>query len=317
MAKGELAFVPLKDIRENPSALRPVDKTTEAYQGLVDSIRKLGVLNPVNVVEVPSDNGVKHYAVMDGLHRYSAAIDAGLEEIPCQIQSRSEAEIYEAQIAANIHKVETKPAQYSNQLNRMLLLNPTLTMNDICSRLSKSITWVSDRMGLVKLKETIQKHVDEGRIKVSNAVALAKLPPELQDDFVERAMTQSPGEFVPAVQSAVKAHRDALRAGRDPNAATIFEPYAFLQKMSDIKEVAANPKALAQSLIAAAQPKNAEEIFGLAIKWVLHLDPKSVDVQRAKFEATLKEKADAKVARAAEREEKKRAALKEQPLVTV
>lgn len=298
----KLLHIPLADIRENPVALRPVDKTSDDYLNLVDSVKKNGVINAISVREIsnPDPNGPQLYSVCDGLHRFSAAVDAGRETIPCQVMNKTDAEVEEAQIIANVHKIETKPAQYSKQLNRMVLRNPDMTMQELSSRLSRGPQWLSERLTLVKLSEKIQKHVDEDRIKVSNAIALAKLPPEMQDDFVERAMTLSPGDFIPAVNAAVKQYRDNLRAGRDPSAPT-FVAVQTLQKLADIKEVLANPKALAQELIAAAQPKTPEEIFALAIQWVLKADPKSIKIQKDKWEAdqlaAKKKKDDAKKAR--------------------
>ncbi len=310
-AQAELKYVQLEHIRENPVALRPVDKTTEEYKGLVDSVRVKGIINAIGLRPItnPDPNGPQLYSVVDGLHRFTAAGDAGLKEIPAKIQSLSDAEVEEAQIIANIHKIETKPAQYSKQLNRMVLRNPELTMTEISSRLGKSAQWLGERLAIVKLKESIQKHVDDGLIKVSNAVALAKLPVEQQDDFVERAMTQAPGEFIPTVNAAVKAHKDAIRAGKDPNAAPTFTPVQVLQKLGDIKTVLENPEPLANELIALAQPSSPVEIFKLAVAWVLKSDPKSVKIQRDKWEAELAKKAADKEAAKAEREKKKQAAL--------
>lgn len=48
---GTLAEIKLSEIRESPVALRKVDRTSEEYLGLVDSIRKSGVLNAILVRE--------------------------------------------------------------------------------------------------------------------------------------------------------------------------------------------------------------------------------------------------------------------------
>lgn len=99
-----LKSIPLNNIKENPNALRTVDRTTEEYLGLVDSIRKNGILNAVLVREMqnPVDQSV-FYGLIDGLHRFTAAKDAGLTEIPAQVKSMEDAAVLEAQILANIH----------------------------------------------------------------------------------------------------------------------------------------------------------------------------------------------------------------------
>lgn len=310
--QSPLLYIPLKNIRENPVALRPVDKTGEKYLQLVDSVKQHGVLNAISVRPIdPAEDGTPQYSVCDGLHRYTAANDAGLTEIACTVKSLTDAEAEEAQIVANFHKVETKPAEYSKALNRIVLRNPDLTLAELGSRLNMSGAQLSERMSLVKLSENIQKLVDEGSIKLTNAVALAKLPVEMQPDFVERAMTQSPAEFVPAVNTAHKQHREAIKAGRTPGEAT-FEAIPLLQKLGDIKTGLAEYKSLANELISAAGAdiKEPADIFGLAIKWVLRLDPVSVAKARQKWDAEQAEKKRKKDAAAAERQQKKDEAAK-------
>src|SRR5688572_23183671 len=108
----QLLTIPLGMIRENPDALRAVDKESENFLGLVDSIKQKGVLNAISVREVVAPSGAKEYALIDGLHRFHAAIAAALTEIPAQVFSLDQAEVYEAQIEANVHKVETKHMDY-------------------------------------------------------------------------------------------------------------------------------------------------------------------------------------------------------------
>jgi ParB/RepB/Spo0J family partition protein len=306
----ELLHIPLANIRENPVALRPVDKTGDKYLALVDNVKQHGILNPISVRPIdPAPDGTPLYSVCDGLHRFTAANDAGLETIPAQVKSMSDVEVEEAQIIANFHKIDTKPAEYSKQLNRMVLRSPDLTMAELSGRLNMSPQQLSERMSLVKLTEPIQKLVDEGAIKLTNAVSLAKLPTDMQADWVERAMTQSPAEFIPASTAALKKYREDLRSGRTPGQA-VFEPVQLLQKLGDIKAAYSDYKTLAEELIAKAQPKSPVDVFGLALAWVLRSDPISVEAQRQKWQSEQDEKAKKKADAAAEREKKKQDAAK-------
>lgn len=100
----ELKSIPLVHIRENPNALREVNRSTEGYQGLVDSIQKNGVLNAILVREcVDPNTKTTFYGLIDGLHRFNAAKDAGLTEIPAQVRSMDDADVLEAQVLANVH----------------------------------------------------------------------------------------------------------------------------------------------------------------------------------------------------------------------
>jgi len=306
---GQLTTIKLAEIRENPVALRSVNKDSEQYQGLVDSIRQKGFFGAITVrQQEDKESGDTYYELVDGLHRFCAAKDAGLEEINCDIVTYGDDAVLEAQIMANIHKVETRPVEYSKQLTRILTRNPLMTEAELATKLGKSPQWIQQRLGLTKISdEGIIKLVDEGKIKLANAYALAKLPPEEMANFVDRAMTQQPDEFVPAVNARVKEIREAKRAGQDAAPAE-FQPVAFMQKLTDIKtelESGAVAKVLCQGL------KTPADGFAMAVKWALHLDPKSVEAQKAKDEERKQKVEEQKKKREAEKAKKRAEKAKE------
>lgn len=305
-SKSVVSHVKVADIRENPVALRTIDRESEGYAGLRDSIANAGLLNPISVRERQEDvDGkiIKYFEVIDGLHRYSAACDAGLVEIPALIIDLSNAEVEEAQIMANVHTIETRAVEYTKALNRVLGGNPTMTIADLAGRLSKSGTWVSQRLGLLKLTDAIAVLVNDNKIKVSNAIALAKLPQEEQAVFVDQAMTMGAEEFIPTVNARAKELRDAARAGRKAAPAE-FTPIARCQKMSDLKNELESPS-VGPDLVKANRVKTPAAGFALGVAWTLHLDPTSVEVQRAKAEAKAQALVDAKKKRDADRTAKR------------
>lgn len=298
--------VALKDIRENPVALRAVDRESEAYAGLRDSIVKIGILSSISLrekTEMIDGAKVVFYELCDGLNRYSAAKDAGLTEIPAILVDLTDAEVREAQIMANAHKIETKPVEYTKGLMRILAGNPTMTVADLASRLAKSASWIAARLGLMKLSDDIGKLVDDGKINISNAVALSKLPQDEQVNFVDSAMTMGADEFIPTVQNRQKELRDATRAGRAAKPAE-FVPVMRLQKLSILKSELETP-AVGPGLIKLNKIKTPVEAFTLALRWALNVDPTSIEVQRAKAEAKVAAAEDAKKRRAADRTVKK------------
>jgi len=300
-----LEVIALEMVRENPVALRTVNRQSEEYAGLVASIQEKGFLGAITVrKKVDEESKEEFFELIDGLHRFSAAKDAGLTEIKVDIVDLDDDKVLEAQIMANIHKVETRPIEYTQQLKRILSRNPLMTEAELAQKLGKSAQWVKERLNLTKItNEVIQNLINEGKIGLANAYALAKLPPEEMADFVDRAQTMAPDEFVPAVQTRVKEIREAKRKGKDAGPQE-FQPVAFLQKLKDIK-TELDAGAAADSLIAATGVNTAKDGFLLGIKWVLHLDPKSVEDQKAKDEARKKERAEAKKKRDAEKAKKK------------
>lgn len=272
--------VALGQIRPNPVALRDVNRKSEEYLGLIQSIRNRGFFGAITAREkVDPDTNETYYELIDGLHRYSAAKDAGLAEINVDVMKLDDVGVLETQILANVQKVDTRPIEYSKQLQRLLTLNPTMTEAELAQRVGKSPQWIAQRLGLNKIDNSaIQTLIDEGKINLTNAYGLAKLPPEEMPDYVDRACTMAPDEFMPLVQARTKEIRDAKRKGQDAPPQE-FQPVAHMRKMGEIKEELDTSEKTAQLCEGLSTPL---EGFTRAIEWVLHLDPASVEIQRAK-----------------------------------
>jgi ParB/RepB/Spo0J family partition protein len=308
---GELRKVAISDIRENPVALRAVNRESEEYQGLVDSIRQKGFLGAITGRPQEDEDGTITYELIDGLHRYCAAKDAGLEEINMDVVSLDDDAVLEAQIMANIHKVETKPMEYTKQLKRILTRNPMMTESELAAKLGKSPAWIAGRLSLNRLTgDTMKTLVNEGKVCLSNAYALAKLPPEEQADWLDRAQTLPPDEFIPATAARLKEIREARRKGKDAAPAE-FQPVPHLQKLKTMKEEL-ETNAMGQMLCEKHGPGSMVEGFALAIAWTLHMDPDSVEAQKVKDEERKKERAEKKKKRDAEKAAKKAEKLKKE-----
>jgi ParB/RepB/Spo0J family partition protein len=308
--KSTLKNIKLSDIRENPVALRSVDRKNPDYQQLVDSVRTHGVLESILVRELKdAETGETYYGLINGLQRFSASQDAGKETVPAKVVSLSDAEVLEAQIITNVHRVETKPVEYSKQLIRILSGNPTMTISNLAAKLAKSPSWVSERLGLVKLEESVAKLVDDNKINLSNAYALAKLPPEEQANFIDRAMTLTPQEFVPTVNNRVKEIREAKRQGRDTTKLE-FTPVAHAQKLSALKAELESPS-VGPALVERVGVTTAEEGFALGVAWSLHMDPLSIEQAKADDEARKAKEADAKAKRKQEAQDRRAKAAAE------
>lgn len=278
---GDLKVVKLSEIRENEVALRTVNRESESYLGLVESIRSKGFLGAISVREQTDDEGNTFYELIDGLHRFNASKDAGRETINVDVVDLDKDQVLEAQIMANIHKVETKPIEYTRQLKRILTRNPLMTEAELASKLGKSTTWIAGRLSLNKLaSEQAKQLVNEGKIGLSNAYALAKLPAEEQADWLDRAMTLAPDEFIPQTTDRIKKLREARRAGKDAAPAE-FSPVPHLQKLKALKEENDEGK-MGSALCAKHGLSTALDGFAMGVAWALHMDPDSVEVQKEK-----------------------------------
>jgi len=289
----------ITEIKESPVALRAVNQESDAFLEMVESVKSKGILNPPSVRPL-SEGG---YCLVDGLHRYCAAKAAGLAEIPVLILDITETEALEAQVVANIQKVETRPVEYARQLKRILATNPTMTLSELAQKVSKSSAWISDRFGLLRLGPEIQDLVDNGELGLSNAYALSKLPDAEHANFIDRAMQLPPAEFLPMIEARQKEIRQAQREGKD-TAEEAFTPVPHIRKMGEIKDEYANAQ-IGPKVIKAANIKDPVAAFAYAVKWVLKMDDSSIEEAKAKYEARKKSLDEAKARRETERAEKK------------
>lgn len=297
-AKFKLAEVPIKKIRLGKYSLRDVDRNSEDYQRLRDSIAATaGPLLPILLREIddPENMGKTAFGLIDGLQRFSCCSDLDFTNIPARIINMDDADVAAAQIIANHSRIDTKPVEYTKQLHRMLNANPTLTLEELSDRLSCSVKWLKDRLSLAKLHDKIAPLVDEGKITLSHAFALVKLnPPEEQLNFVEQAQTQTIQEFSGHVSNRVKALREAARAGR-PDHPEGFVPVPHMRNLRTIKEEFEANK-VAHEVCHKLKAKTAEEGFKAALTWVLSMDPDTVillaqkDADRKKASSEDKEK---------------------------
>lgn len=304
----------LSDIRENKVSLRLVDRESEGYHGLVDSIRLQGFTSSITVRPVhDSEQGCWFYEIVDGLHRFCAARDAGCTEVPVVVVDKKDDDVLILQILQNVHRIETKPVEYSRQLRRVLDRNPMMTEAELATQLGKSPKWIADRLGLNRIADTnIKTLIDEGRVPLANAYSLAKLTPEDQAQFLDAAISQSPLEFGPAVANRLREVKSNIRQGKDTPDVE-FKPIAHLRRFTEIKEELGIPDttprtgAVRNSMITENMTpfQAAEEI----LRWVCNVDQASIDVQKARIEARKKKKEEERAKIQAEQASKKVVAM--------
>lgn len=308
MSKSTVAQIPLKDIRANEVALREVDRSSEDFLGLVESIKQMGVLSSISVrVAIDPETKQEYYEIIDGLHRFTASQEAGLDDIPAQIMDKTDAEVLVAQIIGNVQRIETKPVEYTQGLLRILGMNPLMTEAELAVKLGKSPAWIAQRLSLNKLDPKVAQLVDSGEIALANAYPLTRLPKEEQINWIERAMTMGTGEFGPQVLARAKEIRDANRKGNDAPKEE-WSPQPYLRKLTEIKdgfESAESVDSLTAPLLSENDSDATVARITAAVKhgiaWTINMDPASQEASKLRQAERIKKEAEAKDKRDAER----------------
>lgn len=94
----ETREIPLKDIR--PNGVNPNHMTKRQRKQLKNEIQRVGHL-PYPVLVRPTDGGC--FEIVDGEHRYRAAIELGFTSIPCYVQSVDDFEMRRQLLKRNKH----------------------------------------------------------------------------------------------------------------------------------------------------------------------------------------------------------------------
>ncbi len=199
-SEGALRDVPIDEIEAN--RFQPRERFEEAsLMALADSIRELGVLQPVLVRE--ADEG---YELIAGERRWRAAKRAGLTTIPALVRTADDLASLEQAVVENLHRADLNPLEEAAAYQQ-LLEDFELTQTTLATRVGKSRSAISNLLRLFQLPGSIQKLVMDGRLAEGHARALLGTPDRQQQErLAQRAVRQ--GLSVREVEEAVRALDD-------------------------------------------------------------------------------------------------------------
>jgi len=279
----------LTQLRPAATALRKVDKNSAKFKEIVSSIAKCGVLNPIPAqLRKDEETGEEYYEITDGLHRFTASVECGLEEIPIHVIELSEVDTLVAQVHTNYAKVDTKVSEFSKQLIRIMQKIPTCTEAELAEMTGFSLAFIRQRLKLNNIvNEATLSLIDAGKISLQNAYALASLPAEEQDTFVEDAITETPQAFLAAVKKRNKEIKESRKAGRAQT--TEFSATPHLRTLKELKTLVEDNAPVMQFI---QDGMTNDEIVEAVIAYVMSLDAISVEEQKAKWEANQAHRAE-------------------------
>ena len=202
-----LLEIPISSIR--PSSHQPRTVFDEdALSSLTASIRELGVLQPVLVREVGDDA----YELIAGERRWRAARRAGLQSIPALVRRASDVDSIEQALVENLHREDLNPLE-EGAAYQQLIEDFGLTHEQLATRVGRSRAAISNTLRLFQLPPAIQRQVMEGALSAGHARALLGTP--------DRAFQEALARRIVAEDLSVRAVEDAVRArnelgGRPP-----------------------------------------------------------------------------------------------------
>ena len=177
---ADIMLIPVDMIEPNPFQPRTTFDTA-ALEELSESIRTLGLIQPITVRKKASDR----YQIISGERRFRASRLAGLTEIPAYIRDTNDQGMLEMAIVENIQRENLDPIEVALSYQR-LIEECSLTQEQMASRVGKKRASVTNFLRLLKLPAKVQHDLKVGLLSVGHAKVLLGIEdPEIQEKLCD------------------------------------------------------------------------------------------------------------------------------------
>lgn len=193
-----LRDIPVSSIQPNRHQPRTVFDE-ESLNSLVESVRALGVLQPVLVRPADTEG---HFELIAGERRWRAARRAGLATIPAVVRTVEELGALEQAVVENLHRADLNPLEEAAAYQQ-LIEDFGLTQEQAAKRVGKSRSSVANLLRLFQLPPTVQRAISEGSLSAGHAKALLSTP--------DRAFQEALAKRIVAEDLSVRATEQILR----------------------------------------------------------------------------------------------------------
>ena len=192
----------LADVEVNPLQPRQYFNP-ESLKTLAESIRQIGVLQPIVVRETGM---VGRYEIIAGERRWRASQQAGVETIPVVVRAADDESSLAHALIENIHRVDLNPLEEAAAY-RQLIDDFGVTHDEIGRRMGRSRAAVTNVLRLLSLPVAVQRYLLDGELSAGHARALLGCnDPSEMEDLADRAVEE--GWSVRAVEEYVRTSAD-------------------------------------------------------------------------------------------------------------
>lgn len=205
-SESALRSVPLNQIR--PNRFQPRQSfDEEALSSLVDSIKAVGVLQPVLLRAVAEDE----YELIAGERRFRAAHRAGLAAVPALVSVVDDVTSLEHALVENVHREDLNALDEAGAYQQ-LIEDFGLTHEDVGRRVGKSRTAVTNALRLFQLPPAVQRLVRDGMLAPGAARAILGTP--------DRALQEQIAQLAVREALSVRAVEELVRQAGQPDQET-------------------------------------------------------------------------------------------------
>jgi len=177
-SQDDIQQINLSEIRSNPYQPRKTFNQ-EALQELAESIKAYGVFQPIIVKK-----SIKGYDLVAGERRVKASRLAGMETIPAIVKDFSDEMMREIALLENLQR-ENLTAIELAWAYKGIIDSLHITQDELAVKIGKSRSSVTNTLGLLRLPNSVQNMILEGKLSMGHARELSKL--EDNEKIVEYA----------------------------------------------------------------------------------------------------------------------------------
>ena len=171
-AQGEQRLVPIEQLRGGRFNPRK-DFRDEELKELADSISSKGLVQPIIVRRDPDQK--TPYEIVAGERRWRAAQKAGIHTVPVIVRDLDDKEVLELAIIENVQRADLNAIEEATGY-RELIERFKYRQEQLSEIIGKSRSHVANTLRLLKLPDTVQEMVQNGRLTAGHARALVGRP---------------------------------------------------------------------------------------------------------------------------------------------
>jgi ParB family chromosome partitioning protein len=190
-----------------PSRLHRVTIDEEALHQLMASIERDGLINSISVTEMGDvfqlEAGHRRFLAHQRMRR--THIDAKIYDAADKASGES------IRFAENLNRADLSPMEEATALEGAMR-EGQMTIEQIASMVSRSTTWVEQRLDLVTLPLELAEHVHTRRLSIAAALELQKVEDDEHRAYLLR-YTLDAGATIPVVREWVNQWMLARAAG--------------------------------------------------------------------------------------------------------
>ena len=179
-SNGDIVRIPVDMVEPNPYQPR-MSFDNEALNELADSIRTLGLIQPITVRRKWDDR----FQIISGERRFRACRLCNMDMIPAYVMEADDQGMLEMAIVENIQRENLDPIEVAMSYQR-LIDECRLTQEQMAERVGKKRASVTNTLRLLRLPAKVQHDLKVGLISVGHAkVILGVDDPSLQEKLCD------------------------------------------------------------------------------------------------------------------------------------